>query len=151
MPEIIISDTSVLIILSNINELDLLQKVYGKIITTAVIAKKFNEPLPQWIEIRDIVNPESQKILETQIDKGEASAIALALETPHSLILLDDYKGRKMAQNLGLKFTGTIGVIIKAKLSGIITSIKPIILKIRQTNFRLSEDIEKQALLAAGE
>jgi len=151
MPKTIISDTSCLIILSNINELDLLRKVYGEITTTSIIAEEFNDPLPEWISIHDIKDSHSQKILETQIDRGEASAIALALEIPDSLIILDDFKGRKVAVKLGLKITGTIGVIIKAKLLGIIPSIKPLFLKIRLTNFRLSDEIEKQALIAAGE
>ena len=76
-----------------------------------------------------------------QIDKGESSAIALALETPDSTVILDDYKARKIAERLGIPFTGTIGVIIKAKLRGIIPSIKPLLEKIKQTDFRLSSEI----------
>jgi predicted nucleic acid-binding protein len=86
-----------------------------------------------------------------QIDKGESSAIALALEIPDSTIILDDYKARKIAERLGITFTGTIGVIIKAKLKGVISSIKPILEKIKQTDFRLSADIESQALKEANE
>ena len=79
--------------------------------------------------------------MEIQIDKGESSAIALALETPDSTVILDDYKARKIAERLGIPFTGTIGVIIKAKLRGIIPSIKPLLEKIKQTDFRLSSEI----------
>jgi predicted nucleic acid-binding protein len=86
-----------------------------------------------------------------QIDKGESSAIALALETPDSTVILDDYRARKIAEQLGVNYTGTIGVIIKAKLNRIIPSIKPILAKITETDFRLSADIERQALLASGE
>jgi len=86
-----------------------------------------------------------------QIDKGESSAIALALEKPNSTVILDDYRARKIAEQLGVNYTGTIGVIIKAKISGVISSIKPILAKIKETDFRLSVDIERQALLAAGE
>ena len=86
-----------------------------------------------------------------QIDKGEASAIALALETQNCTIILDDYKARKIADRLGISFTGTIGVIIKAKLRGIIPSIKPFIEKIKQTDFRLSAEVELQALKEANE
>ncbi len=81
-----------------------------------------------------------------QIDKGESSAIALAIETPDSTVIIDDYKARKIAEKLGLTYTGTIGVIIKAKLLGIIPSIKPLLEVIKQTDFRLSADIELQAL-----
>ncbi len=89
--------------------------------------------------------------MELQIDKGESSAIALGLETPDSFVILDDYKARKIAERLGVNFTGTIGVIIKAKLSGIIPSIKPILEKIKQTDFRLSAEIELQVLKEADE
>ncbi|MGL5195709.1 MAG: hypothetical protein ACRC8Y_19165 [Chroococcales cyanobacterium] len=53
--------------------------------------------------------------METQVDRGEASAMALAKEKTDSLIILDDLKGRKIAQELGLFFTGTLGVISNAK------------------------------------
>lgn len=86
-----------------------------------------------------------------QIDKGESSAIALALEIPDSILILDDNKARKIAQNLKLKFTGTIGVIIKAKLLGLIPSVKPYFEKIKDTNFRISPEIELQALKEAKE
>ena len=86
-----------------------------------------------------------------QIDRGESSAIALALETPDSVIILDDFKTRKIAHHLGLTVTGTIGVIIKAKVDGIIPSVKSILEKIKQTDFRLTEEIEKQALNEAEE
>jgi predicted nucleic acid-binding protein len=89
--------------------------------------------------------------LELQIDKGEASAIALAKETPDSTIILDDYKARKVAEKLGLHITGTIGVIIEAKLNGIISSIKPYLAKLNQTDFRVSAELEQQALQQAGE
>ncbi|SDF51766.1 Predicted nucleic acid-binding protein, contains PIN domain [Mucilaginibacter pineti] len=151
MPKIIISDTSCLIILSNINELDLLNKVYGNIVTTIDIATEFGEPLPEWVIIEKVADKYSQQLLEMQIDKGESSAIALALETPQSTVILDDYKARKIAGQLGLNFTGTIGVIIKAKLNGVIPSIKPILEKIKKTDFRISDAIEQQALKLAGE
>lgn len=152
MPEyVIICDTSCLIILTNIGELELLHQVYGQIVTTIEIAIEYGEALPEWIVIEPIINESQQRLLENQIDKGEASAIALALETPHCTVILDDYKARKVAQSLQINITGTIGVIVKAKLKGIIPSIKPYLEKIRLTNFRLSYVLELQALKEAGE
>jgi predicted nucleic acid-binding protein len=151
MPKTIISDTSCFIILSNIGELNLLQKVYGQIITTIEIATEFGEQLPDWVSIHQVTDKYRQKLLEMQIDKGESSAIALALETPNCTIILDDYKARKIADQLGLHFTGTIGVIVKAKLNGVIPSIKPLLSKIRLTDFRLSVELELLALKEAGE
>ena len=151
MPKTIISDTSCFIVLTNIGELYLLHKVYGSIVTTIDIAIEFGEPLPDWEIIEKVTDKYRQQLLEMQIDKGESSAIALALETPDSTVILDDYRARKIAEQLGVNYTGTIGVIIKAKINGAIPSIKPILAKIKETDFRLSADIERQALLAAGE
>ena len=151
MRKTIISDTSCFIILSNIDELNLLQQVYGRIINTVEVADEFGEKLPDWIEIVAVKDKMRQQLLELQIDKGESSAIALALETNECTLIIDDYKARKVADQLGLVFTGTIGVIVKAKLLGIIDSIKPILVKIKETNFRISSELENQALIEAGE
>ncbi|NJE06732.1 DUF3368 domain-containing protein, partial [Thermococcus sp. M36] len=146
MHKTIISDTSCFIVLTSINELELLQKVYGEITTTIEVAVEFGELLPDWVIVEKVTDSYNLQLLEMQVDKGEASALALALETPNSTIILDDYKARKVAEKLNLHYTGTIGVIIKAKLKGIIPSIKPFLDKIKQTDFRLSDEIEKQAL-----
>jgi predicted nucleic acid-binding protein len=151
MPKTIISDTSCLIVLSKIGALELLQKVYGHIITTSDIAKEFGESLPEWVIIKEVVDIFKQKILELQIDKGESSAIALAIEMTDCTLILDDFKARKIAQQLGLTITGTIGVIVKAKLEGKIASITPYLEAIKSTNFRISTEIEQQALKEANE
>lgn len=151
MHKIIISDTSCFIILTNIGELLLLQKLYSKITTTIEIATEFGEPLPDWVEILSVKSKDTQRLLEMQIDKGESSAIALALEISDSLLILDDIKARKVATQLGLSITGTLGIIIKAKLERIIPSVIPILNKIKQTDFRLSNEVELQVLKAAME
>jgi len=151
MHKTIVSDTSCFIILSKIEELDLLKKVYGQIVTTSDIVEEFGEALPEWIVIENVSDKSRQRILELQIDRGESSAIALALEIPNCTLILDDFKARKIAQQLGILVTGTIGVIIKAKLNGIIPSIKPYLKKIKETNFRISAEIELQALKEAKE
>lgn len=151
MPKTIISDTSCFITLTNIGELELLHKLYGKVTTTLEIATEYGEPLPEWVEIVNAVDKSKQQLLELQIDKGESSAIALAIEIPDSIIILDDSKARRIANQLGLSYTGTLGVIVRAKLRGLIPSIKPLVAKIKQTNFRLTEELEQQALKQANE
>ena len=128
-----------------------MKKNYGQFVTTSVIAEEFGEELPGWIVIEEVTDKYRQQILEMQIDKGESSAIALALETPNCVLILDDFKARKIASHLGLVFTGTIGVIIKAKLNEIIPTIKHYIEKIKETNFRITAEIELQALKEAKE
>ena len=151
MHKLIIADTSCFIILSKIDELELLQKIYVQIVTTSDIAIEFGEVLPDWVIIKNVSNKNYQDILELQLDKGESSAIALALEIENCTIILDDYKARKVAQKLNISITGTIGVIVKAKQLGIIKSVQPILEKIRNSNFRLSKELENQALSLSNE
>ena len=49
------------------------------------------------------------------MDAGEASAIALASELQPSLLIIDDLKGRKLAEQLHLTYTGTLGICLKAR------------------------------------
>lgn len=60
MPKTIISDTSCFIILSKINELDLLHKVYGQIVTTIDIATEYGETLPEWVEVVEVKDKPKQ-------------------------------------------------------------------------------------------
>jgi len=64
---------------------------------------------------------------------------------------LDDYKARRLALSLELKFTGTFGLLVEAKLSGHLPSVRPILDKIKQTDFRLSLELERKILDRAGE
>jgi predicted nucleic acid-binding protein len=151
MHKTIISDTSCLILLEKIGELDILHKLFGTIITTTEVSEEFGQPLPSWFEIRQPTDRNYQSIIEVSVDKGEASAIALAIELDDCLLIIDDLKGRKFAQQLGLTIIGTIGVIVDAKLAGIIPSVKSILAKIKSTNFRITEQLELLILKRAGE
>ena len=151
MHKAIISDTSCLILLDKIGELELLNKLFGTIITTSEVAQEFGQLLPDWFEIKQANDKNYQSIIETSVDKGEASAIALALELEDCLLIIDDLKGRKFATQLGINIIGTIGVIVDAKLAGLITSVKPILKKIKETNFRITDSLELLILKRANE
>ncbi|MCS7037620.1 MAG: DUF3368 domain-containing protein [Saprospiraceae bacterium] len=125
--------------------------MYGKIIITVEIAGEFGETLPSQIALREVNDPDNQRLLELHLDKGEASAIALAMGISDSKLILDDAKAREIARQLGLTYTGTLGVVVSAKLRGIIPSIKPILNKMSQAGFWLSEEMEAQALALARE
>lgn len=151
MQKTIISDASCIILLDKIGELILLKKLFGKITTTKQIAKEFAKPLPDWLEIKEAKEKKYQKILEATVDKGEASAIALALECDDCLLIIDDLKGRKLARKLGLHLTGTLGILVGAKQSGYIKSVTSILKKIKNTNFRLTKELEETVLAKAKE
>ena len=146
MPKVVISDTSTLILFQKIEHLNLLNKVYGELITTPEIAKEYGDKLPEWIKIQSVSDKKYQEILETQIDCGEASAIALAKEFDDALLLLDDLKARKLASKLNFKITGVLGIIHKAKQMSIIHKVKPLIDKLLKTNFRISDKIVEEIL-----
>ncbi|MEO6189223.1 MAG: DUF3368 domain-containing protein [Saprospiraceae bacterium] len=143
MEKVIISDTSCLILLDNIGELHLLNKLFGQIIITDEIEKEFNKELPKWFIIQNPLNKNYQKILEASLDKEEASAIALAIENKDSLIIIDDLKGRKYAEELGLKNNGILGILVDAKLNGFIHAVKPFLIKLKSANFRITDILEK--------
>ena len=146
MPKIVISDTSTLILFHKIDEFSLLRKVYKEVITTPEIAEEFGEILPDWIKIQTVSDKKYQDFLETQVDYGEASAIALATEYDDVLLLLDDLKARKLAIQLKFKITGTLGVIHKAKQMSIIDKVKPLIDKLLLTDFRVADNIIEEIL-----
>jgi predicted nucleic acid-binding protein len=151
MQPTIISDTSCLILLDKIGELDLLQKLFGEVITTEVVADEFGKYLPPWIRIQNSNDAASQFVLEAALDKGEASAIALALEMDNCLLIIDELKGRKLARQLGITITGTLGVLVLAKQSGYVSMLRPVLDKIKQTDFRLSEQLLQETIKEAGE
>ncbi len=151
MPKVVIADTSCLIVLSNIEQLQILRQLYGKIVTTPDVEREYGETLPDWVEINSPKDKTRQMLLELQLDKGESSAIALALEIPDSILIIDDYKARKIAEQLELKITGTLGILIKAKQRGLLKSIMPIVKKLKSTGFRISDELEYEIKLLSDE
>lgn len=151
MHRIVITDTSCLIILNKIGDLELLRLLYNTIVTTPEVKEEWGRELPDWITIEKAKNNRYQKIIETQVDKGEASVIALALEKEDTLILLDDLKARKFAKRIHLKYTGTLGIIHKAKQAGLIFKVRPLIEKLKETDFRISENVIDEILKLSGE
>jgi predicted nucleic acid-binding protein len=110
MRKVIISDTSCLIQLEPIGELELLYKLFGAITVTPEIVDEFHGQLPAWIIVESVSNKTYQTILGASLDIGEASAIALAIEQSECLLIIDDLKGRKFAEKFGLTITGTLGI-----------------------------------------
>ncbi len=151
MPKIIIADTSVLIVFQKINYFHMLKDVYEELLISTEVFDEFAEQIPHWIKIHPISDKKYQQVLETIVDLGEASVIALAKEFDDPLLLLDDLKARRLAVKLGIKLTGTLGIIYKAKQMSIIDKVKPVIDKLLDTDFRISETIIKEFLKLNGE
>lgn len=148
---IVVSDNSVLSCLAKIGELDLLRKLYGKITVTESIRAeashasapedlgKLFSTLPEWISV--VADP--SPLLEEMegLDQGEASAITLTWQNRStSLLILDEKRGRKVATALGLRITGTAGLLTDAAEAGLI-DFEEVFLRLSRTDFRLSPQV----------
>lgn len=144
MSKNIIVDTSCLILL---DKLEILQKVFIKnIVVTPTIVNEFGSDLPEWTEVLEAEDKKYQKLLNRSVDPGEASAIALGVEIG-GLLILDDLKARRLASDLDLDITGTLGILVDAAKCGYIkNSFKVILKRIKQTNFHISEELERKLL-----
>lgn len=109
MHKCIISDTTCLILFDKIDALNLLFLTYGEITLTPEVSQEYGKSLPEWIKIVSVKNKEKQREFEKLVDAGEASAIALALELPDSILIIDDKKGRNLAQKLHMNLPALLG------------------------------------------
>lgn len=159
-----ISNSSVLIALSNLQQIDLLhqrfpkgilvpQAVWHEVVTTgggragaqAVATASF-------IQVHSVANAALASILQAELDYGEAEAIALFLENPADALLLDEKSARRVAARMSLPILGTVGILIWAKQHSLIDSLKEQLDRlIDQGGFRLSKQIYGQALRQVGE
>ena len=140
--EFIIADASCLIVLQNICELSLLQKLFGEVWITEEVEKEFGLDLPGWIKVKTVQNEVQENSLSLILDKGEAGSIALSLETADALLIIDEKKGRRIAQELKIKITGTLGIILRAKEKGLIDSIEDLLEKLDKAEFRISPNLK---------
>ncbi|WP_373494314.1 DUF3368 domain-containing protein [Aquiflexum sp.] len=86
------------------------------------------------------------------LDIGESESIIISMERSADLLLIDEKKGRKIAENLGIKITGILGLLIKAKIEGKIDSLKSEIEVLKEKlNFRLDDKLVNYALRQVGE
>jgi predicted nucleic acid-binding protein len=147
----VITDTSCFILLDKIESMSILKHLFTHVLTTPEIAAEFGNSLPEWVQIRSVTDTSRQIEFEENVDKGEASAIALAIEIPSSLLIIDDLKGRKLALSLNLRHTGTLGILILAKNQRVIPLLRPLFDKINATDFRISKSLLESILIQVGE
>ena len=155
----VISNTSPLFYLHAVGQLDLLRQLFGRIITppavvaelAAGVVKGHDVPdiaeLP-WIEVR---SPSEATDLEGDLGAGETEAIALALEVPGSLLILDDFAARQVAAARSLRLTGTLGVVLQAKNEGCLAEVTPVMKALSRTTMRMSDALVQLVLTEAGE
>ena len=161
MRRVVVNSTP-LLVLGNIGQLDILCKMYEEIIIPEAVYQEVTEKddaasqairaAGNWIKVEAIQNPNEYALYRARLHAGEVETMILAQQSPKAdLIVLDDNAARKTAEFLGLTVTGTVGILLKAKQKGIITQIKPLLNEIMQNGFFISNSLLQMILKAAGE
>jgi predicted nucleic acid-binding protein len=140
---IVISDARCLILFTNIGRLDILNSLFGQIWITSEVQTEYGFELPDFVLVRDPADSEIYDSLRQQLDAGEASSIALASQNPGSKLVIDEKKGRRIAAEMGLDVTGTVGVLLEASEKGLIQSNPELVALLVNEGFRLSPRLKK--------
>jgi len=152
---IVVSDTSVVTALIQIGRIELLSKIFGGVVIPEAVANELSVShvsLPDWIKTIGVRDKRIAESLLIELDAGESEAIALALELGADFLLMDEKLGREAAQRAGLTTIGILGVATAAKRMGLIDSISPLILDLRErASFWISEELKDRVLREAGE
>ena len=156
---IIISNSSPIIALNNIGKLDILKRLYNKIIIPDAVKNEITvNPIKRieinnfpWITIKSLSQPLTAQILSAQLGHGESEVLGLALELKSNLIIIDETAARNIANLHEIKYTGTLGILLKAKKQAIIRSVKEPIDELNNNGFRISNGLYQYILELAKE
>ena len=158
----VISNSSPLINFAALGRFTLLRELYGTIVIPdavyhEVVVAGQGQPgaaeveQADWITREAVTNPTVIAALH-ELGRGEAEAVALAVENPGSLLILDERRGRLAAINLHVNIIGTLGVLLVAKRKGLLAALAPEIEKLQmQVGFRVRADLKAKVLQEAGE
>jgi len=89
--------------------------------------------------------------LLSDLDRGEAEVIALAQVLNADLVIIDERLARRHASRLGITLTGSLGILVQAKLRGLIPAVRPLIEQLQHSGIRLGDQVVNEALRLVGE
>ena len=157
----VVSNSSPLIVLSKINEVELLRHYFKDIfipraVHKEVVAKGKGKPGSEiknfeWIKVKEIDNKEAVKSLQVYIGKGEAESIILAKELKADFIIMDDYIAREIAKTLGLEVIGAVAMLVRAKKDGLIESLMKTLDEMKNKGVWMDNELYQKALELSGE
>jgi uncharacterized protein len=135
---IVVSDTSAVLNLARINRLDILRALYGEVLIPSAVYEELTDTADDltaaidfvsepWLIVAVAEDRDQVRRFRRDLDRGEAEAIALAIERRADLILVDEKRGRRIAAAAGLTVTGLLGVVARAKRTGLIDQAKPVL------------------------
>lgn len=156
-----ISNTSPLLYLYRIGGIEWLPRLFNEIWIPDTVknelqagrGKGYDVPNPDDYSWLKVVNPKSSpsEWLAVDLGAGEIAVLALALENPERLVLLNDMLARRSAQAAGLQVWGTLKVLLEAKSHGIIEKVEPYVSKLGDSGMWISVKIKERILKLAGE
>ncbi len=157
----IVCDSSPLIALAIIDQLELLPNLYQRVMVPPMVWDEVTvhcAGLPGalavsqlgWLEIK-ATTPELLQPLTILVDRGEAQVIALALGMHGSTVLLDDAQARRVAERFGVIRIGTLGILRLAKKTGLIGTIKPYIIQLQDNGIYIRKNLIDAVLRDMGE
>jgi hypothetical protein len=146
----VVLDTSPLILLAKIEQLELLTALYDTILIPWSVLDKVKarrradtRAVLCWCDERSIsVLRASERYVHTlpkELGAGERAALALAMERDAELVVLDDQEGRRLARARGLAVTGTIGVLVEARAQGKVASLRRELDRVVEAGLWISE------------
>lgn len=149
-----------LIALSLVNQLQVLPRLYRRILVPPAVVREVVElktaapgadllQQAPWIQVAQVSKP--SPLLPAFLGLGEVEAITLASEQSGSLLLIDDYRARRVAEAMGLTAVGTAGVLVRAKQEGQIKAVAPLLEALRQNGYFISDKVVAKAREKAGE
>lgn len=154
---VIVSDASPLINLARVDQFELLAAFYGQIVLPQAVydevvvrgqgrdgSREVKEAA--WIEVRVPQDELAVHALAAELGKGEASAIILARELQATLLLIDEIRGRRVAQQLGLKVRGTLGILARARREGRISNLRQVLDLLRARGAWIDQDLCEEVL-----
>lgn len=160
MRKVIVNSTP-LIVLCGIGKLDILKELYGEIWIPKAVYKEVTtkndsvcmqiQSAARWLHVEQVKDDSERKMYKAKLHDGEVEVMILAQEQDADLLIIDDNAAKKTAKYLGLTVTGTLGVLIKAKCRGIIKEVRPLLTKMRQNGFYVSDAVVHMVLVQAGE
>jgi predicted nucleic acid-binding protein len=155
-----VSNTSPLQYLHQADVLDLLPRLYDLVLVPTPVLAELDEGRSRGVALPDVrglpwvtvVDPPAPQILPLAPDLGPGERSALALAAIRGLLVILDYAlARRHAALLGLRCTGTLGILIQAKRKGHLPAVRPVLDRLESLRFRLDAVTRASALDLAGE
>lgn len=152
---IVVSDTSPITALLQIGRIELLASIYGEVFIPRAVSEELavvHAALPEFVHVLPVTDTAYRSRLLLELDEGEAEGIVLAKELKADELLMDEKEGRRVAEREGLHVIGLLGVLLDAKLRGMLPSLRDAIEQLeREAHFYIAQELKDTILREAGE